>query len=136
MSIGLLYLLFVVLPNTAATCGPILTISAVGIFVSGMGYVMCSLDEVETGRAAAPFVRPVLRSFLAMFFIFLVLNILTPTEKQIWTVAGGYAATNNAELKKLPDNVLKTANDYLERMQHSIEKDATNDSGKHADKKN
>lgn len=38
---------------------------------------------------------------------------LIPSEKQLYFIAGGYAATNIAGIDKLPENLVKAANDWL-----------------------
>jgi hypothetical protein len=43
-----------------------------------------------------------------------LLAVLIPSEKQLYFIAGGYAATNITGIDKLPENVVKAANDWLE----------------------
>lgn len=42
-------------------------------------------------------------------------NSILPTEKQLYVIAGGYVATNTKDIAKLPDNVVKAANAWLEK---------------------
>lgn len=118
MSIWLLYLLFVVIPNANVFTKGMVIASVSAAFVAGFVIIM-SLDfgPKETVKRGQFWFKAGMAS--AVFFAFLSLFI--PSDTQMWTVAGGYVAANNAELKKLPDNVLKTANSYLEKLQHSIE---------------
>jgi hypothetical protein len=44
------------------------------------------------------------------------INCFFPNQKAVYTIAGAYAVTNNEELAKLPNNVIKAANDYLEKL--------------------
>ena len=50
----------------------------------------------------------------AILFCFLM-SILIPNEKQLAYLIGGYVATNNEQLAKLPNNILNLANKYLDK---------------------
>lgn len=49
--------------------------------------------------------------------------ILTPSNKDIAIILGGYWVSNSEEVKKLPVNVVKTVNDFLEKYQDDEEKE-------------
>lgn len=57
------------------------------------------------------------KKFLIVPALCLFMSAILPDEKQIAMIAGGYFATNNEEVKKLPDNVLGAVNSYLEKIQ-------------------
>jgi uncharacterized membrane protein len=61
-------------------------------------------DEEHMGVAAKLF---------AGFIVLLILSCAVPTKEDLYVMLGGYYATNDAELKKLPDNVLGAVNDFL-----------------------
>jgi len=46
-----------------------------------------------------------------------ILVILTPTSRDVALIWGLESLTNNKELAKLPDNVIKATNNYLEGLQ-------------------
>ena len=50
-----------------------------------------------------------------------LISTLIPSEKQLYFIAGGYAATNIAGIDKLPGNVVKAANDWLEGINKESE---------------
>lgn len=49
-------------------------------------------------------------------------SALIPSEKQLYTIAGGYMATNTTGIDKLPDNIVKAANSWLEKIAETSEK--------------
>lgn len=138
MSIWLLYLLFVIVPNLGDACAWLAVGSGIAAGISGfffcIGSVFASMGD-DDSKKFVPVLKPFFKNFMLAFLVCILLGVVTPSEKQLWTVAGGYAATNNAELKKLPDNVLKTANDFLEKVQSKMatpapEKEKSDDNGK------
>lgn len=42
-----------------------------------------------------------------------IVVVLTPTNKDVAIILGGYYVSNSEEIKQLPDNVAKTANIFL-----------------------
>lgn len=128
MSILTLYGLFVLLPNlgglAAGFAAFVLTFAFVIATIAYVG-LKCGVEYSgdEDGKRAMSVVRPYYHFLGWAALVVVLLNIIAPSEKQIYTVAGGYAATNDAELKKLPDNVLHVANDYLEKLQQNVEKE-------------
>ena len=49
-----------------------------------------------------------------VFFTVMSLKVFMPTAKEAFLIIGGAAVINNAEIQKLPDNVAKAANSFLE----------------------
>lgn len=45
-----------------------------------------------------------------------------PSERQMLLIAGGYTATNNADIKKLPTNAAKAVNAWLDAVTEAAEK--------------
>lgn len=61
-----------------------------------------------------------------MTFVFCLSSsvaVLTPTPKELAMILGGYYISNSEEVKKLPSNVVKTMNDFLEKYQDKTEKE-------------
>jgi len=52
-----------------------------------------------------------------------LLQILTPTSKDVALICGLETLTNNKELAKLPDNVIKATNNYLKGLQPKPKED-------------
>jgi len=48
--------------------------------------------------------------------------VLTPSEKQMMYMIGGYAATNVENIEKLPKTVVNAANKFLEQYTDKTEK--------------
>lgn len=45
--------------------------------------------------------------------------VLIPNERQLYFIAGGYVASNAEGVEKLPDNISKAANAWLEKLADS-----------------
>jgi len=60
--------------------------------------------------------KGVAKKFLTVLLITGSLSVFLPDTKQIYTLAGAYAVTNNQDVMKLPDNIAKAANAYLEKL--------------------
>lgn len=45
-----------------------------------------------------------------------ILSAVTPTTPQLWTMVGGYTATNIEGVEKLPPNLVKAVNRFLEKL--------------------
>lgn len=55
----------------------------------------------------------------ASFWVAIIAGFLstaTPTNNDLYVMMGGYYATNNAEIKKLPDNIVGAVNKFLEEV--------------------
>lgn len=60
--------------------------------------------------------------FLPIPIGFLLLSVLTPTTKQAAAIIMVPAIVNNEEVQKLPDNILRLANEWLEELGPGKEK--------------
>lgn len=116
MNIFTLYLLFTVLPGLNCALVIFLTCSVVAIICLGIG------SSLEYGDDNKGKYYPWIKKFIVAVIVLTIISIFVPGEKQILTIAGGYAVTNDAEVKKLPDNILKAANSYLEKINDANKK--------------
>lgn len=122
MSLKLLYLIFVVCPAIAGEHVMVeLTwvSSSIGWFVA---WVVPLLPDTEGAVGTMSAVRSSCRKVSLICCAFLMLCSLVPNEKQIMFITGGYAVTNNAELQKMPENILKAVNSYLGTLAKPEEK--------------
>lgn len=126
MSMFLLYCVFVFLPNLSGAINPLLFLA----FIIGLVLVplycisnYCGAKDSDAAKVAAA-CRPYKTFVLWAICILILLQIIVPTNQQMMTVAGAYVVTNNAELKQLPENVLKAANSYLGKLNESLEEKA------------
>lgn len=117
MSITALYLLFVVIPNLGVYCRAAFTVCAIIACLVGIAAAIIFPDNEKAGPSVWTWA---IRFGVAAAIVAFV-GVFLPSDKQLYTIAGGYYATNNAELKKMPDNVFKAANSYLEKLQAHIE---------------
>lgn len=112
MSLMLLYLVFVLVPNvkdwSQVTMG--ITGFSAAIFCV-FGALAVSDDIISSGLY-----KKILVSLIVCFSISSFLNTALPSNKQMLMIAGGYAVSNNAELKAMPENVLKAVNSYLDAL--------------------
>ena len=86
---------------------------AIGILIS-----MVEDAEKETKAAVYRWVK----IGIAGSSIFGLLTIAIPSNQDLAIILGGHFVTNQEEIKKLPANVAKTLNDFLERYQEKEEK--------------
>ena len=113
MTIAQLYLFMVILPNLHEfTSSPILFIPIFAL-IGGVTAVIAGTvnDEPAVSKIGG-------RSIKYAALIFSILSIsfcISPSNSQIYTMAGGYAATNTKDIAKLPDNIVKAANAWLEK---------------------
>ena len=117
MSLPFLYLIFCVLPSAGSwalffTILGIITLVVLGIGIGVMKLNECCDDDEKKSAEVINYAKK-----LSGFVILLaILSVFLPSQSQIYTITGAYAVTNNAEMAKLPDNILKAANGYLEKI--------------------
>lgn len=56
-----------------------------------------------------------------IFGIVILIQGFIPSERQMYIILGGYAATNVEGINKLPANLVGAANAYLEKMAKEVE---------------
>lgn len=109
MSMLLLYFLLVVLPNLSFLLG-VICFMCIVLFIG----LTISFSETKYFNNPA-FTKPCKIIFI-VFIGCIVLSVFLPDSKQMLYVVGGYAATNSEEIVKLPGNIRKAANAYLENI--------------------
>lgn len=93
---------------------------AIALIVSGLYWLSCIADNDEEDKIKAAKKRTIKLSIVAFIFGIFV-SILPSTETLIamYTIP---AIVNNKEVQKLPENLLKFANDYLEKANKKEDK--------------
>lgn len=110
MSLFTLYLITTLLPNLHEAGSAITSICAFIIAFSGLTCFM-AFDKEDKATGIK-----VIKYALIPFIIGGAFTILTPDSTQIYALVGGSFATNIEGVNKLPANVVKAANDFLESM--------------------
>lgn len=121
MSLFTLYLLFSLLPNLRQLAeGQLWIVVILGVIFGG-GMCLAGEAERDMPDTIRRWALRVVKVALSLGVFLVMLLTIVPKENQLYLIAGGYAVTNNTELKKLPDNVLHAANSYLERMNKNLD---------------
>ena len=118
MSIFELFLLTTIVPNLGVALGILLSMSIAWLCI--MSFV-CVISEFDGDCVS--FLKKHIKKSIIVFTALLLLNVPMPSERQMLLVAGGYAATNNAEIKKLPTNAAKAVNAWLDAATEAAESD-------------
>lgn len=90
--------------------------------ISILRYVFIQLDEYrqvvkdEKVAAVKKTSWPLLKRTAILLTIVSILAPLVPNNRDLYVMIGGYYVTNNDEIKKMPNNVLKAANNFLEEF--------------------
>ena len=125
MSVFTLYLLFSLLPSLDWAAGLVMAVSAVLFIAMCIAWVITHIecyDDEEKKQILANTRKGMKISFIVLCS-FLTVRVLVPNENAIYTIAGGYIATNTKGMAKLPENLVGAANDYLEKLRKQIVKD-------------
>lgn len=113
MSLGTLYLIFCVIPSFAYFLQGLQLLGFVGLTICGVAYLFIQADmrSIED----VPMKSWVIKS-LMVIFTSSALAIFIPDKNQVYLLTGAYAVSNSAEIARLPDNIAKAANRYLEKL--------------------
>jgi hypothetical protein len=117
MSLPLLYLIFCVLPSAAEWVATFTVLGIITLVV--LSVVLLLLKSVEYNdddKAKSDATISYMKKLSGFVILLALLDVFLPDQSQIYTITGAYAVTNNAEMAKLPDNILKAANGYLEKL--------------------
>ena len=124
MSVFELYLIF-----TLPTIGYLLLIGAVisfsitlltGLIVlNELGSFHSNEKKEEIKKRAGSFYRKIIPLTIALAIV----SALIPSHKTLKYMIGGYVITNADGIENLPDNVVKAANEFLERYNEQNKED-------------
>lgn len=124
MSLLTIYMLFCVLPSAADWISGVsfwVMLLLVAMFVVyAIGLISADSESFKEKSAR---LLPFIKGFSVATIFLLLLDCTMPGKDQIYTMVGAYTVTNNAEMKKLPDNIVKAANAYLEEITAQSEKE-------------
>lgn len=114
MSLTVLYMFLVILPNIHLLASQAIPpADAMLIVFGGFGYIMANAENSEWGIKASKLCLKIGFPCLILCGIF---TSLTPSDEQIYKIAGAYVATNAKDVEKLPDNLVKAANAWLQKV--------------------
>jgi len=113
MSIFELWALFVAFPTLEAISTFILVM--LGITAATIGIIFL-ISEGDSWDGTKMFFEK-FKSILIGLLLFGLVGNFVPNEKQIALIIGGAIATNTEGMEKLPENLVKASNSFLERVQ-------------------
>jgi len=113
MSIFTLYLLTRLEPLNNVFITMMIFSFVLTFFTSLFFIISWDVDGIAKEEKVQKIVRKVLVVLGLSLSVSALGSILTPTNKDIAVIVGGYWATNSEEVVKLPDNVVKTMNKFL-----------------------
>jgi len=111
MSIFELWLLTTFIPELSGTLNVFAWISALCVIITFVMVLVAEFDEDMKTPA-----KKYGRIAVICLATFGTLTCFVPNERQMLLIAGGYTATNNAEIKKLPSNAAKAVNAWLDAV--------------------
>lgn len=117
MTLTQLYIFTVILPNAYEAfnfLGEVLAIAAIICWV-------ISFLLIDKPNDAKSMVKTAVKLSIIAAITGLI-AIPLPNERQLYTFAGGYVATNTQDIAKLPENVVKAANAWLEKASEKEKK--------------
>ena len=106
MSILQLYLL-TRLFELKDTLVPIIVIMSIASVIVFLASLIADTTEVRTKS------RKYFRIFVSILTVAVLTNIAVPSQRDAYVILGGYYATNNEEIKKLPENIVAASNAFL-----------------------
>jgi hypothetical protein len=115
MTIPELYALFVLLPGLAAAFTVITVVGLLTYIIIIFIASMCG--DIKHDNFTYYYKAIVKPWLIGLLILCGIAATVLPSQKDMLLLVGGYAVTNNKELTKLPDNVLRAANTYLEAIQ-------------------
>lgn len=111
MSIFELWLFVTIIPALGFVANLMSIMSVVWICIMGFACVISEMDE-----DVCKFFKKHIKKSVVAFLALLLFAVPFPSEHQMLLIAGGYTATNNAEIKKLPTNAAKEVNAWLDAV--------------------
>lgn len=113
MSLTQLYVLFILLPGLGKALCAIgaISLSIYGIAFLATGMIGLCESKWEPIKSLLKY-----KALPIIAVIFVMIGSMLPSQKDMIILTGAYGVTNNKEMIKLPDNVLKALNYYLEQI--------------------
>lgn len=107
--------------GTVTICGIASILMLICSFATRVTYSNDSLDwHVKEINKIKGLEKVLFRFVMPLGFLLAFLFVFIPSRDDVATIIAGHWATHNEEMKKLPDNVLKTLNGLLEKAQEKI----------------
>lgn len=125
MSIFKLWLLITVIPGLSQTSSFLAIFFALAMFVCAafgiiirddLNYSFTPDSKKEKIRNRSHYLFSLSNKFILPFVITLSATAFLPDRNQMLIIAGGYEATNNIQIKQLPDNAAKAINAWLDAI--------------------
>lgn len=116
MSVTLLYVLLVLLPNLSTTSEVVFTLLAVACLI--YPFIAIAVNEKMISKKSAV---KTIKIHVVLFLVSGAAYIITPSENQIYMITGGYIATNIEGIDELPANLVGAANSFLENYTKEVE---------------
>lgn len=116
MTLMQLYFFTVILPNLYKMCDFL----SGALIVVAIIFCVIAFLVIEQDNTARVLFRTAIKLCISAIILFLI-EIPLPNDKQLYTLAGAYVVTNTKDINKLPNNVVKAANAWLENAAKSAE---------------
>jgi len=113
MSIFELWLVTTLIPNINATAIGVMVLSGLAAVIPAGVLVGCWLDDDGEEFSHARLVR-VVRALVITCAVSTTLVCILPAKKQMMLILGGAIVTNIEGIEKLPPNLVRAANAFLE----------------------
>lgn len=111
MSMFMLYVLFVLVPGIGSFCGGLAFILSIVGATTLMAACAAKSEDQDNLADTLFFISKVMA--VALFISAILTNTL-PTKNDMLLLVGASAATNIEGIEKLPPNIIKAMNNYLE----------------------
>lgn len=86
----------------------------VGLFVGLAAVPTIVLTDLVINERVPNYFKRYLRTYVVSMVVVGLLSAVTPTTNQAFMIMGGYYVTNIDDIEKLPPNVIKAANGFIE----------------------
>ena len=105
MQLYLLTRLFEMKDTFLALIGPMAVLSVICMVIA----LVSSTESPNVSKTSKKYAK----IFVSLLILSIVGNVMAPSQKDAYVILGGYYATNNEEIKKLPENVVAASNAFL-----------------------
>ena len=101
--------------------GIIFLASIVALAILGMSYLLHFIYEDMDNEGVVRLTNIIKKTTIVLILAALG-GTLIPSNKQLAVIFAGHWSTNSEEVKKLPDNVIKTMNNFMDKYNNSTDK--------------